>query len=77
MNQITAACGHVVVAVGAPGSPERLRRQQRACDDCVCWACNGAKIAAYTIIDRSKGGCKTESRRMTCHACDGEGWVRL
>lgn len=42
MNYTKASCGHLVIAVGAPGSIARKRAEQSPCDEC---------LAATDIVD--------------------------
>lgn len=75
MNTITAACGHVVVAVGAPGS-ERRAECERSCDQCRCQACQGTGQDPYMIRQLS-GSWGLVAINRPCEHCNGKGWVRL
>jgi hypothetical protein len=41
MNYTKAACGHLIFAIGAPGSDARQKCERLPCDDCRCIECDG------------------------------------
>lgn len=73
MNPITAACGHQVTAVGAPGSPARLRCE-RACEACRCPACQGDGIVRSSRFSDLKR--RPDDLQVECLKCNGKGWVK-